>query len=66
MTPQEKAKRMAELAREREIEQRKRNREEMPQSAAFIDAFTKVFGKPPYGYFSENGRTVTWGKERKK
>lgn len=63
-TPQERAAAIAAQARAREIDQRARNRIEMPLSAAFIDSFTSVFGKCPYGKFTEGDppRTVRWGK----
>ena len=70
MTPSERAAaiaakaRIAEQERAADLADKTKNRELMPQSAAFIDAFSAVFGKLPYGRFTENGRTVTWGKKR--
>jgi hypothetical protein len=42
--------------------QRAANRAAMPQTAKFIDEMTAVFGRCPYGSFTENGLTVVWGK----
>jgi hypothetical protein len=72
MTPAERALYMAEQARKREAGQREQAREDrannrllMPISTAFIDSFIEVFGIPPAGRFTENGRTVQWDHRRK-
>ena len=42
---------------------KRENRDAMPQSAKMIDAYVAVFGKLPSGRFTENGKTVEWGKK---
>jgi len=55
--------RLAAHSKQRDKDRRASNRANMPLSAAFIDAFAKVFGKLPYGRFVEGGHTVTWGTD---
>jgi hypothetical protein len=43
-------------------EERARNRELMPESAAVIDEFTRVFGRPQWFRFRENGHFVEYGE----
>jgi hypothetical protein len=64
MNPSERAAAIAAQARIRERADRARNREQMPLTAAFVDAFRDVFGKLPSGTFTENGHTIRWGKYR--
>lgn len=52
---------IAAKAKVREHDNRTRNRRDMPNTAAFVDAF-RIFGRLPYGRFSEAERTVEWGK----
>jgi hypothetical protein len=54
---------IAAKAKDRDRDTRARNRRDMPNTAAFIDAF-RIFGKLPYGSFSESGRKVVWGRKK--
>ena len=75
-SPAERALQIAQEARQREQQyrddapaRREANRLAMPVSAAFVDAFTEIFGKLPRGWFTETGkdgveRTVEWGRKR--
>ena len=63
LSPAERAAAMALQARADAVARRIRNRLEMPGTAALVDAFTDVFGKLPAGRFTENGRTVEWGRQ---
>lgn len=59
--PAARALAIAARARENEAPSRDRNRERMPETARFVDEWRGVFGKLPYGRFTESGHTVTWG-----
>lgn len=41
---------------------RERNRIEMPETAALLDALRQHFGTPARFCLTENGRTVAWGQ----
>lgn len=40
---------------------REQNRKDMPLTTEFMDR-VKKYDKPTYGCFTENGKTVEWGK----
>ena len=42
---------------------RQDNRRAMPETAAWLDDITRLFGKPPAGRVTEAGRTVKWGDQ---
>lgn len=70
MTPQQRAAAIAAQAHAKEraaaadMADKRRNRRLMPLTAAFVDQFTAIFGKPPSGMFTEGDppRTVKWGR----
>ena len=60
MSPQERAKRIAETARANSGSEREKNRREMPETARILDELRSVFGKPSSFRFQEAGRVVEW------
>lgn len=62
MSLSDRAKEMAEIARQRERDSKAENRRLMPLATAEVDKIRQWFGNPPRGRLTENGRTVEWGK----
>lgn len=53
---------LAERAGVRDADYKRRNRVEMPESAAFLDSLRQAGMTPAWGRFTENGRTVEFGQ----